>query len=173
MSPRLGSLFANRGARAFYGSSYFGHQVAARILSEEGQDLPAGLSRGRDTLQSFRDESSSFAQVWDLLGLLPRQKSTVDRLVNIFLAEVNWSLDAVHETTFRTSYNEFWGRRFGFDDLANVDLRWLGLLFIILAFGVLLDTPPRSTPDVQREREEASLRFYVRIHSLDANEVET
>ncbi|KAM0259661.1 hypothetical protein ACHAQJ_003240 [Trichoderma viride] len=148
------------GARAFYGSSYFGHQVASRILSEEGQDLPAGISRGRDTLQSFRDESSSFAQVWDLLGLLPRQKATVDRLVNIFLAEVNWSLDAVHEGTFRSSYDEFWGRRFGFDDLANVDLRWLGLLFIILAFGVLLDTPPRSTPDVQREREEASLRFY-------------
>ncbi|KAL7798787.1 fungal-specific transcription factor domain-containing protein [Trichoderma afarasin] len=160
MSPRLGSLFANRGSRAFYGSSYFGHQVAARILSEEGQDLPSGISRGRDTLQSFRDESSSFAQVWDLLGLLPRQKSTVDRLVNIFLAEVNWSLDAVHEATFRSSYDEFWGRRFGFDDLANVDLRWLGLLFIILAFGVLLDTPPRLTLDVQREREEASLRFY-------------
>ncbi|UKZ81418.1 hypothetical protein TrVFT333_009190 [Trichoderma virens FT-333] len=145
---------------AFYGSSYFGHQVAARILSEEGQDLPSGISRGRDTLQSFRDESSSFAQVWDLLGLLPRQKSTVDRLVNIFLTEVNWSLDAVHEATFRSSYDEFWGRRFGFDDLANVDLRWLGLLFIILAFGVLLDTPPRLTLDVQREREEASLRFY-------------
>ncbi|KAL7812996.1 fungal-specific transcription factor domain-containing protein [Trichoderma gracile] len=144
MSPRLGSLFANRGSRAFYGSSYFGHQVAARILSEEGQDLPSGISRGRDTLQSFRDESSSFAQVWDLLGLLPRQKSTVDRLVDIFLAEVNWSLDA----TVRI------------DDLANVDLRWLGLLFIILAFGVLLDTPPRLTLDVQREREEASLRFY-------------
>ncbi|KAL6872072.1 hypothetical protein J3F83DRAFT_713925 [Trichoderma novae-zelandiae] len=87
-------------------------------------------------------------------------KSTVDRLVDIFLAEVNWSLDAVHEATFRGSYDEFWGRRFGFDDLANVDLRWLGLLFIILAFGVLLDTPPRLTLDVQREREEASLRFY-------------
>ncbi|KAH8121906.1 fungal-specific transcription factor domain-containing protein [Trichoderma asperelloides] len=160
MSPSLGSLFANRGARAFYGSSYFGHQVASRILSEEGQDLPAGISRGRDTLQSFRDESSSFAQVWDLLGLLPRQKSTVDRLVDIFLTEVNWSLDAVHEATFRSSYDEFWGRRFGFDDLANVDLRWLGLLFIILAFGVLLDSPPHPTLDVQREREEASLRFY-------------
>lgn len=164
MSPSLGSLFANRGARAFYGSSYFGHQVASRILSEEGQDLPAGISRGRDTLQSFRDESSSFAQVWDLLGLLPRQKSTVDRLVDIFLTEVNWSLDAVHEATFRSSYDEFWGRRFGFDDLANVDLRWLGLLFIILAFGVLLDSPPHPTLDVQREREEASLRFYVCIN---------
>ncbi len=123
--------------------------------------MPSGISRGRDSPQSFRDGSSSFTQIWDLLGQLPRQKSTADHLVDIFLTEVNWSLDAVHEKSFRSRYTEFWGRRFGFDDLATVDLRWLALLFIILAFGVLIDTPNPCTPEMQRDREEASLRFYV------------
>ncbi|KIW71392.1 hypothetical protein PV04_03566 [Phialophora macrospora] len=159
-SPKLGELFVARGARSFYGTSYFGHQVAARILQEESPDLPSGISRGRDSLRSFRDESSPFSQVWDLLGLLPRQKSAVDRLVDKFLAEVNWCLDAVHERTFRNQYNEFWARRFGFDDLAGVDLRWLALLFIILAFSCLIDAPPNCTKEMQRDCEETSLRFY-------------
>jgi hypothetical protein len=85
----------------------------------------------------------------------------VDRLVDKFLAEVNWCLDAVHERTFRNQYNEFWARRFGFDDLAGVDLRWLALLFIILAFSGLIDAPPNCTKEMQRDCEETSLRFYV------------
>jgi hypothetical protein len=160
-SPKLGELFTARGARSFYGTSYFGHQVAARILQEESPDLSSGISRGWDSLRSFRDESSPFSQVWDLLGLLPRQKSAVDRLVEIFLTEVNWCLDAVHERTFRGQYDEFWARHFGFDDLAGVDLRWLALLFIVLAFSSLIDAPPNCAKEVHRDCEEASLRFYV------------
>lgn len=170
-SPKLGELFNARGARSFYGTSYFGHQVAARILQEETPDLPSGISRGRDSLRSFRDESSPFSQVWDLLGLLPRQKSAVDRLVEKFLAEVNWCLDAVHERTFRNQYEEFWGRRLGFDDLTGVDLRWLALLFIVLAFSSLIDAPPDSTKEMQRDCEEASLRFYVGSCSISPRPV--
>jgi hypothetical protein len=167
-SPKLGELFNARGARSFYGTSYFGHQVAARILREETPDLPSGISRGRDSLRSFRDESSPFSQVWDLLGLLPRQKSAVDRLVEKFLSEVNWCLDAVHERTFRNQYDEFWGRRLGFDDLTGVDLRWLALLFIVLAFSSLVDAPPDCTKEMQRDCEEASLRFYVGSPSISS-----
>lgn len=160
-SPKLGQLCTARGARSFYGTSYFGHQVAARILQEESPDLQSGIPRGPDSLRSLRDESSPFSQVWDLFGLLPRQKSAADSLVTKFFAEVNWCLDAVNEQNFMTQYNDFWAKGFGFDDLAAVDIRWLALLFIILAFGSLIEGSCKCPKDVQKDYEEASLRFYV------------
>jgi hypothetical protein len=85
---------------------------------------------------------------------------TVDRLIEKFLTEINWAIDTVHPETFRSQFAEFWGRKFGFDEIAGVDLRWLALLFIILAFSVLLDSPTTSSPEKRKESEEASLRFY-------------
>ncbi|GME27182.1 putative nuclear protein [Neofusicoccum parvum] len=118
------------------------------------QHMPAG------SLHSFRDVGGPFSQIWDLLGLLPRRKSTADRLTECFLEELNWAIDAVHPTAFRSQYQAFWARKFGFDDLASIDLRWLALLFIVLAYGVLLDCPQPLNIDMQRELEETSLRFY-------------
>ncbi|KAF4302512.1 putative nuclear protein [Botryosphaeria dothidea] len=116
--------------------------------------MPAG------SLHSFRDVGGPFSQIWDLLGLLPRRKSTADRLTECFLEQLNWAIDAVHPTAFRAQYQAFWARKFGFDDLATIDLRWLALLFIVLAYGVLLDCPQPLNVDMQRELEETSLRFY-------------
>jgi hypothetical protein len=118
------------------------------------------LLSSKDSLQSFRNDSGPFSQVWDLLGLLPRNKVTVDQLIERFLTEINWAIDTVHPETFRQQFAEFWGRKFGFDEIAGVDLRWLALLFIILAFSVLLDSPTTSSPEKRKESEEASLRFY-------------
>ncbi|KAJ5084532.1 hypothetical protein NUU61_009111 [Penicillium alfredii] len=157
----LGQLYIARGAPSFFGNSYFGHQVAARMIHESAPDLPPiSLLSSKDSLQSFRNDSGPFSQVWDLLGLLPRNKVTVDRLIERFLTEVNWALDVVHAETFRGQFAEFWGRKFGFDEIAGVDLRWLALLFIILAFSVLLDSPTTPSPEKRKESEEASLRFY-------------
>jgi hypothetical protein len=157
----LGQLYLARGAPSFFGNSYFGHQVAARMIHESAPDLPGmSLLSTKDSLQSFRNDSGPFSQVWDLLGLLPRNKVTVDRLIERFLAEINWAIDTVHPDTFRSQFEEFWGRKFGFDEIAGVDLRWLALLFIILAFSVLLDEPESSSPEKRKESEEASLRFY-------------
>lgn len=108
----------------------------------------------------FRDEAGPFSQLWDLLGLLPRQKSTVDRLVDKFFKDVNWNIDAVHDSSFRKDYERFWERKSGFDDVTTVDLRWLALLFIILAIGAYLDCPRDCSPETQAEYEESSLRFY-------------
>ncbi|GES60016.1 transcription factor, fungi [Aspergillus terreus] len=157
----LGQLYIARGAPSFFGNSYFGHQVAARMIHESAPDLPPmSLLSSKDSFQSFRNDSGPFSQVWDLLGLLPRSKITVDRLIERFLTEVNWAVDTVHAETFRAQFAEFWGRKFGFDEIAGVDLRWLALLFIILAFSVLLERPATPSPEKRRESEEASLRFY-------------
>jgi hypothetical protein len=36
---------------------------------------------------SFCDVGGPFPQTWDLLGLLPRHKASVDRLVEVFVRE--------------------------------------------------------------------------------------
>lgn len=131
------------------------------MIHESAPDLPPmSLLSSKDSLQSFQNDSGPFSQVWDLLGLLPRNKVTVDRLIERFLTEVNWAIDTVHPETFRYQFAEFWGRKFGFDEIAGVDLRWLALLFIILAFSVLMDRPTTPSPEKWKESEEASLRFY-------------
>lgn len=130
------------------------------MIHESAPDLPPmSLLSTNDSLQSFKADSGPFSQVWDLLGLLPRNKVTVDRLIERFLVEINWAIDTVHPEVFKAQFAEFWGKKFGFDEMAGVDLRWLALLFIILAFSVLLDGPTTS-PEKRKENEEASFRFY-------------
>lgn len=65
-----------------------------------------------------------------------------DTFVQIFIVRLNWALEAIDETVFE-QYNKFWERGLGFDDIISVDLRWLSLQFIVLAFGVLLDPSPK------------------------------
>lgn len=92
--------------------------------------------------------------------MLPRKKSTVDKLTDCFLNELNWAIDAVQPKSFKAKYENFWSRKFGFDDFATIDLRWLALLFIVMAYGVLLDCPNPRNREVQREVNETSQRFY-------------
>ena len=158
----VGDLFRSRDAPSFFGSSYFGPQAAAKIIEAPAPDLSATISHRAlaGSTHSFRDEGGPFSQTWDLLGILPRKKSTVDRLTECFLSELNWAIHAVHPASFREKYKIFWERKFGFDDFATIDLRWLALLFIVLAYGVLLDCPKPANKEAQREVQESSLRFY-------------
>ncbi|KAJ4375758.1 hypothetical protein N0V83_001034 [Neocucurbitaria cava] len=157
---QVGNLFRSRDAPSFFGSSYFGPQAAAKIIEAPAPDLSSGIRHAAASTHSFRDVGGPFSQIWDLLGLLPRNKASVDRLVEVFLAELNWTIDAVHPASFKAKYDEFWERKFGFDDFASMDLRWLALLFIVLAYGVFLDCPFPKNTEVQRELQETSLRFY-------------
>ncbi|KAF2013948.1 hypothetical protein BU24DRAFT_424960 [Aaosphaeria arxii CBS 175.79] len=158
--PPVGNLFSSRDAPSFFGSSYFGPQAAAKIIEAPAPDLSSGIRHAAGSAHSFRDVGGPFSQIWDLLGLLPRKKSSVDRLTECFLNDLNWAIDAVHPESFKAKYNQFWERKFGFDDFATIDLRWLALLFIVLAYGVLLDCPQPENSQVQRELQETSLRFY-------------
>ncbi|OLN97080.1 putative transcriptional regulatory protein C1F7.11c 2 [Colletotrichum chlorophyti] len=158
----VGSLFKSRDAPSFFGSSYFGPQAAAKIIQAPAPELSSGLCQKAQasSTHSFRDEGGPFSQIWELLGILPRKKSTVDRLTDCFLNELNWAIDAVQPTSFKAKYENFWSRKFGFDDFATIDLRWLALLFIVMAYGVLLDCPKPRNKEVQREVHETSQRFY-------------
>ncbi|KAI8309255.1 hypothetical protein K4K61_001948 [Colletotrichum sp. SAR11_59] len=158
----VGNLFKSRDAPSFFGSSYFGPQAAAKIIQAPAPELSSGLSQKAQasSTHSFRDEGGPFSQIWELLGLLPRRKTTVDRLTDCFLNELNWAIDAVQPTSFKAKYENFWSRKFGFDDFATIDLRWLALLFIVMAYGVLLDCPKPRNKEVQREVHETSQRFY-------------
>ncbi|KAK4498410.1 hypothetical protein PRZ48_011068 [Zasmidium cellare] len=158
----VGNLFRSQDAPSFFGSSYFGPQAAAKVIEAPAPDVSSGIRSqpGAGSAHSFRDEGGPFSQIWDLLGILPRRKATVDNLTECFLRELNWSIDAVHPATFREKYEAFWSRKFGFDDFATVDLRWLALLFIVLAYGVLLDGATPRNLETQRELTETSLRFY-------------
>jgi hypothetical protein len=160
--PRLGQLWKFRGAPAFFGSSYFGPQVAAAFLDSNAPYIQpgAGLSQRSTSARPFRSEAGPFSQMWDLLGLLPRQRSTVDHLIDVYFVQLNGDIDAVHEKSFRQQYERFYCRDFGKDDVTTVDIRWLALLFIILAFASQLDCPPDAVPEVQRQYEESSMSFF-------------
>ncbi|KAJ4303734.1 hypothetical protein N0V90_002635 [Kalmusia sp. IMI 367209] len=157
---QVGNLFKGRDAPSFFGSSYFGPQAAAKIIEAPAPDLSSGIRHAAGSAYSFRDVGGPFSQIWDLLGLLPRNKSSADRLVDVFLTELNWTIDAVHPASFKAKYEVFWERKFGFDDFASIDLRWLALLFIVLAYGVFLDCPNPKNTEAQRDLQETSLRFY-------------
>jgi hypothetical protein len=125
-----------------------------------GTSRNLGLTRRVGATQSFRNEAGPYIHLWEFPGYLPRRKEAVDILVGKFLQELNPVFDAIYEPTFWTHYDRFWNRKYGEDNLDAVDLRWLSLLFIVLAFGELLACPQPCSPEQQRESEESSLHFF-------------
>ncbi|KAF4464266.1 hypothetical protein FALBO_8899, partial [Fusarium albosuccineum] len=164
-SSRIGHLLNSRGAPSYHGTSYFGHQSAASLISMESPELPIGMpcihsSSARPNPRFHRDEKGPYSHIWELLGYLPRRKALVDHHVESFFTELNPVYDAVHRETFQTNYDAFWKRKWGDDDLTAVDLRWLAVLFMMLAFAELLDCSPEASPEAQRSCEETSVQFF-------------
>jgi hypothetical protein len=133
----------------------------------ESPQLPVGMggihaSNSSNRVDQFlhRGGKEPYAHIWELVGCLPRRKKMVDHLVNKFLDELNPVYDSVHKETFQVSYDMFWDRRWGDDDLTAVDLRWLALLFMVLAFAELLDCPLDASTETQRRSEETSVQFF-------------
>jgi hypothetical protein len=166
-APQQGQLYRVRDAPSYHGNSYFGHHSAAALIGDPSSALSDGIHVGYShrtrlggSTQPFRSERGPYAQLWELLGSLPRRKATVDKLIRLFFEELNVTFDAVHESTFMRHYGEFWDRKAGCDDLTNLNLRWLSVLFIVLAFGELLDCPQPCSVEAQRDCEDSSLHFY-------------
>jgi hypothetical protein len=133
----------------------------------ESPALPVGMggihaSNSSSRVDQFlhRGGKEPYAHIWELVGCLPRRKPTVDHLVKKFLDELNPVYDSIHKETFQVSYDMFWNRKWGDDDLTAVDLRWLALLFMVLAFAELLDCPLDASTETQRRSEEASVQFF-------------
>jgi hypothetical protein len=141
------------------------------MMQMESPDLPVGMpgihaafsrAAGNGRLDNLfhRGGKEPYAHIWELVGCLPRRKAVVDDLLRRFVDELNIVYDAVHEDTFQASYDAFWNRTWADDDLTAVDLRWLSLLFIILAFAVLADCPLDASVETQRASEETSVQFF-------------
>lgn len=129
----------------------------------ESPDLPVGMNgiHANATRSGLhRDEKGPYDHIWELVGYLPRRKAVVDQLVQIYFVELNSVHDCVDEATFRASYAAFWNRKWGDDDLTAVDLRWLSLLFMVLAFAVLLNSSLNATMEAQRDSEKTSIQFF-------------
>jgi len=132
----------------------------------ESPQLPVGMggihaSNSPDRVDQFLHRGKEpYSHIWELVGCLPRRKKIVDHLVKKFLDELNPAYDSVHAETFQVSYDMFWDRKWGDDDLTAVDLRWLALLFMVLAFAELLDCPLDASTETQRRSEEASVQFF-------------
>ncbi|CAM1511917.1 Fc.00g094300.m01.CDS01 [Cosmosporella sp. VM-42] len=166
--PRIGQLWNSRGAASYHGSSYFGHQSPANMMQVESPELPSGLggihaSNARRGPQHQSHRSEKGPSLFTYLGayrLSTTSENIVESLTRKFLVELNPVYDSVHEETFMHNYEAFWNRRWGDDDLTAVDLRWLSLLFIVLAFAELLDCPENATPETQSEHEETSVQYF-------------
>jgi Fungal specific transcription factor domain len=137
------------------------------MIEIESPQLPTGMnninvrsSRDSRRTYSYRSERGSYSHIWELLGYLPREKAVVDRLVAAFIEQLNQLYDGLHEETFMIRYEAFWNRKWSDDDCSVIDLRWLSLLFIVLAFGELLVCPVNASPDIRELSEESSLQFY-------------
>ena len=142
------------------------------MMQVESPELPVGMScihnagtrdlsrRSIPAPGLHRDEKGPYAHIWELVGCLPRRRALVDHLVHKFFDELNPVYDSVHRETFQASYDAFWDRKWGDDDLTAVDLRWLALLFMMLAFAELLDCPPDASPEAQRGCEETSVQYF-------------
>lgn len=132
-------------------------------MQMESPELPVGAS-GIHTIRSrkalSRDGKRPYDHIWELIGYLPRRKSVVDDLVGLYFVQIGLVHDCVHEESFRETYDAFWDRKWGDDDLTTVDLRWLALLFVMLAFARLLDSPVDATPESQNDCEETSVQFF-------------
>lgn len=133
----------------------------------ESPQLPVGMGGIHASNSSHRVDQllhrggkEPYAHIWDLVGCLPRRKALVDHLVKRFLDDLNPIFDSVHRDTFQVSYDMYWNRQWGDDDLTAVDLRWLALLFMVLAFAELLDCPMDASTEVQRRSEETSVQFF-------------
>lgn len=134
--------------------------VEENALQTGTRGIDTAAPRRNVLYQSRRSEKGAYAHIWDLVSHLPRRKGDVDNLLEKFLVELNPAYDSLHEESFRANYEAFWNRRWADDDLTAIDLRWLSLLFMVLAFGELLDCPPRCSPEIQAEYEEASMQYF-------------
>ncbi|EPE04218.1 nuclear protein [Ophiostoma piceae UAMH 11346] len=167
---RVGHIWNSRGAPSYHSESYFGPQAVAGMMQVDSPEeiLPGAMIGVHLTSGAYRRSASNshhgalslHAHIWELLGHVPRPKAVVDGLVRRFFAELNGVLDGLHYESFMSHYEAFWQRQWGDDDLLTVDLRWLALLFMVLAFSELLSRRADAAPQTLLELEETSLQFF-------------
>jgi len=59
-----------------------------------------------------------------------------------------------------SQYDAFWNRSFDVEDISGIDMRWLALLFIVLAYGCLLGWTEEEGAEGIRDRDEGAKTWY-------------
>ena len=89
------------------------------------------ISRSYNSLETtLLDEPALYWKRY-LISTLPSQ-TQCDMLVSYFFENINWIYRAIHAPSFRSEYASFWA-----SEVADVDLIWLSLLYMILCLGAL------------------------------------
>ncbi|KAL7412058.1 fungal-specific transcription factor domain-containing protein [Mrakia frigida] len=151
-------------APAYFGGSYFGPAAALRIIAGGANVDDAGGSSAAPVPahRQFRTElshSNQVSQLREFVALLPR-RSICDTLVEAFFEKYDSHLDLVYRDEFQTKYDAFWNRSFDVEDISGIDMRWLALLFIVLAYGCLLGWTEDEGAEGIRDRDEGAKTWY-------------
>jgi hypothetical protein len=107
-------------------------------------------------------------QVYLAACLPPR--SQCDKLVTFFFEHVNWVYQSIHGPSFREEYSTFWST-----PVANIDLIWLSLLYIVLCMSATFTGPNVCiTAGFVDSKEDVPKTFYrLSRQSLHAGEYES
>ncbi|KAK4684685.1 hypothetical protein P7C73_g5485, partial [Tremellales sp. Uapishka_1] len=148
--------------RTFFGTSHFGPQLAAKFINGVPSVPLCDVHRGPRPAQTFTSDTRPFtlaSQLRGLISLLPRRQ-LCDVMVQAFFARYNDHIDMLYSPDFMQKYANFWTRSFALEEISTLDLRWMALLLIVLAFGVLLDRDIGEPPQSLQDREEMSLHMF-------------
>ncbi|KAF7558024.1 hypothetical protein G7046_g5920 [Stylonectria norvegica] len=91
----------------------------------------ATISRSYNMFEkTLLDESATYWKRY-LVSILPAQ-TQCDMFVSYFFENINWIYQAIHTPSFRSQYAAFWTT-----NVADVDLIWLSLFYMVLCLGAL------------------------------------
>lgn len=103
-----------------------------------------------------------------LVGSLP-SRSQCDLYVSWFLQHINYTYQTIHSSSFNQQYLSFW-----ITPVANVDLIWLSLLYVMITLSTMFIEPMESTViGVPELRESAPSWFKLSRLALHAGEYES
>ncbi|CAM1505879.1 Fc.00g115160.m01.CDS01 [Cosmosporella sp. VM-42] len=110
-------------------SCFVNYHVGSQESSPPLTVASAIISRSHDLSdRTLLDEPVSYWKRY-LISVLPTQ-TQCDLLVSYFFENINWIYQAIHAPSFRSEYAKFWAT-----DVADIDLIWVALLYMILCLG--------------------------------------
>ncbi|WWC71673.1 uncharacterized protein I206_105631 [Kwoniella pini CBS 10737] len=158
MRTHRGPWDDGKGEKTFFGTSHFGPQLAAKVIRSMPtvplSDVRHAPYRGASRLDSVKPYTLE-SQTRELISHLPAQEEC-DRYVRRFFDRYNSHNDILYQPDFMISYHKFWND-YNVKRSSEVDLRYLALLLIVLALGVLLDHDPSQKSSRQNEIDRLEL----------------
>ncbi|KAF8308158.1 hypothetical protein DL93DRAFT_2043015, partial [Clavulina sp. PMI_390] len=138
----------------FFGDEALGSVNAAPILEQASHFRCLTRPSADKFLQMIHDYGVSPQKLDELIHALP-SKPDADKLIDFFFRAINYTRYPIFEPQFRASYEALMSAT---HRSHAIDLRFLPLLFIVLATAVRLGPASLSNDDASRRSN--SLRYY-------------